>query len=198
MKHTSRVFSIKEQYKTIIKASKAFIVLRKSRPRKLMNKQLKERIMLAITQVNGCTMCSFVHTKIALSSGMELDQIKQLLDGDLANAPKEETVALLYAQEFAYTKESPSKESRARLIEEYGRDKANAIHAACYMITMTNGMGTSMDYFWSRLRFKRNKESNLGLEIINPLLTMFLFPTSLLYNMVKCKLTERKLYLIKE
>lgn len=177
----SRVFSIKEQLKNIYYGSKSFVLLKTSKKHKLMNKRFKERIMLAITEVNGCGMCSYIHTRIALSSGMSKEDIKQILDGDSSNIPVEEAIAIMFSQEFAYSKENPADESLVRLIKEYGLKKSELVLAASNMITMTNGMGTSMDYFYNRLRFKRNKNSNILSEILNPLLTMVLFPVLVIY-----------------
>lgn len=190
---SSRVFSIKEQIGNIYFGSKSFVLLKTSRKYRLMNKKLKERIMLAITEVNGCTMCSYIHTKLALSSGMKSEDIKSILGGDTTSIPLEEAVAVMFGQNFAYSKEVPSKESINRLYEEYGEQKAKLVIAVCYMITMTNGMGTSMDYLYSRLRLKKNKKSNILIELLNPLLTMLLFPIFVLLLFPKVTYSNRKL-----
>jgi len=191
-KDTSRVFSIGQQLKNIYYGAKGFVLLKKSRKYKLMNKQLKERIMLAITEVNGCAMCSYVHTKIALSSGMTSFEIKRILDGDTSDIPQGEAVALMFAQHFAYTHEKPNETTIKRLIDTYGFQKAELILAACNMITMTNGMGTSLDYLYSRLRFKRNKRSNILYEIFNPLLTMIFFPLLVILVYISTLFTNTK------
>lgn len=172
----SRIFTIKEQLKNIYYGAKGFVFLKTSKKKKVMNPCLKERIMLAVTHVNGCSMCSFVHTKLALSTGMTDDDIKQLLDGDYTNVPQEDAVAVLFGQHFADSKENPSEDTIHRLIERYNVGKAEAILAACNMITMTNGMGISMDQFYHRLQWKRNRQSNILSEVFNPLLTILLFP----------------------
>jgi len=182
MGENGRVFTIKEQIKNIYFGAKGFTLLRMSRKKRLMNKKFKERIMLAITEVNGCTMCSFVHTKLALSSGMSREDIKKILDGDTSNIPVDESVAVMFGQDFAYSKENPSNESIKRLVNEYGLEKAELVLAASNMITMTNGMGTSLDYLYGRLRFKRNRNSNIISELLNPLLTMVFFPLLVLIN----------------
>jgi AhpD family alkylhydroperoxidase len=186
MKHTSRVFSINEQFHNILHASSAFIRLRQLKKLHLFTKDFKERIMLAVTEVNGCALCSYVHTKAALSSGMSQEDISQLLSGEHKNVPQEDSIAVLFAQHFASSKEKPNKEAMDRLIETYGTDKAEAVLGFCYMITMTNGMGISLDHFVQRLQFKRNKASTILTEITIPLLTMSLFPITLLYKSICC------------
>lgn len=177
----SRVFRVKEQVKNIYLGAKGFVLLKSSKKKKIMTKLLKEEIMLAITEVNGCTMCSFVHTKIALSSGMSTADIKKILDGNTNDIPIEDAVAVLFAQNYAYAKEQVSTEGLRRIIEEYGIKKSELILAACNMITMTNGMGTSMDHFYKRLLFKRNRNSNIASELLNPLFTMLLFPPLVIF-----------------
>ena len=181
----NRVFTLKEQIKNIYYGAKGFVLLKAMKKTRLMNKKFKERIMLAITEVNGCEMCSYVHTKVALSSGMTNEEIKQILDGNTDNIPVEEAVAVMFGQHFASTKEHPEQNVVQRIIDEYGYEKAELVVAASNMITMTNGMGTSMDYLYNRLRFKRNKKSNLLVEIFNPLLTMFLFPLFVVFFFIK-------------
>jgi AhpD family alkylhydroperoxidase len=177
----SRVFRFREQVRNIKDGAKGFVLLKTSKKLKIMNKKLKERIMLAITEVNGCSMCSYVHTKIALESGMDSECISGILNGDTSLIPVEDAVAVMFAQDFAASKERPSEASVNRIIEEYGYEKAQLILAACHMITMTNGMGTSMEYLWDRMKFKRNKESNIFIEVFNPLATMILFPIFALF-----------------
>lgn len=184
MSKDNRVFSIKEQLRNIYFGAKGFVMLRTSKKSRIINKKFKERIMLAITEVNGCSMCSFVHTKLALQIGMSKEEIKQILDGDTSDIPLDDAVAVLFAQNFAYSKENPSVEAIRRIVEEYGVKKSELILAASNMITFTNGMGTSMDYLYERMKFKRNKKSNILLELFNPLLSMSLFPVMVLYFFV--------------
>lgn len=186
----SRVFKVKEQLRNIRLGSKGFVLLRTSRKYRIFNKKIKERIMLAITEVNGCSMCSYVHTKVALESGMDADCIQGILGGDTSMIPVEDAVAVMFAQDYAASKDRPSKESLNRIVEEYGKDKADLIVAACRMITMTNGMGTSMEYLWDRIKFKRNKESNIIIEVFNPLFTMLFFPFFTIFNYIKTWVTK--------
>lgn len=184
MNHSSRLFSIKEQIINIYRGTRAFVHLRKSKKLKIMNKRLKEEIMLAVTYVNGCEMCSFVHTKIALNSGMKSNEIKGILSGDHSDILEINAVAALFAEHYADSKECPDQESLERLIEEYGIKKAELIIAACQMITMTNGMGIALDSFWNRIKLNRDKYSRLSSELFNPLLTALLFVPLTVYHFV--------------
>ena len=63
-----------------------------------------ERLMLAVTAVNKCPMCSYAHTEIALKSGMAKEEIENLLGGSYTDCPPEEGGAILFAQHYAEKK----------------------------------------------------------------------------------------------
>lgn len=171
-----RLFTIKEHIPIVNRAAKSFHVLRYVKKNKLFNKQFKERIMLAVIEVNGCELCSYVHSKISLESGMTTGEIGQLLQGSKDDIPQSELVAVLFGENFAASHENPDKMAIDRLIEEYGKDKATTIYSILNMITMTNSMGITLACLKDRLSFKRVKKSKFINEITVPLTTVILFP----------------------
>lgn len=136
--------------------------------------------MLAVTEVNGCQMCSFVHTKLALKAGLTNDDIKELLAGDLDGVPKEESLGVLFAKDYAFNKETIDTEFYQKLVDTYNIRKSRAILGVTEMITMTNGMGLSLALLKRTLTFKHVKGSNILNELFVPLATMVLFPLFLL------------------
>lgn len=166
MKKTKeRVFKVHEFLHIIRLARVAFPTLRDAKKRKRFSKQLKERIMLSVTNVNGCELCSFVHTKIALKSGLEASEIKALLGGEKDQVREEDLIAILFAEHFAYSKESPDKEVLDRLVETYGEERANLILASTVMISLTNVIGITLALFKKRLLFQRDKRSSFFNEL---------------------------------
>lgn len=179
MTHEARVFSLKEYVKIMNSASR---VLVKRKKKRLITKQMKERLMLAVTKVNGCSLCSFVHTKIALSTGMTNEEIKLILDGEYKEISDDELLAVLYAEHYADTHEAPDEDFNHKILEYYGKEKCEGIKCICCVITMTNALGITMDHFWQRITFRRNKDSNLLTEIGIILSTFTLLPLFLLKN----------------
>lgn len=177
-----RKFSIFEYIPIVFKASYSFIMMRLLKRKKLIDKKFKERIMLAITEVNGCSLCSYMHTKLALKTGMTIEEIKQILAGELSDVPDEQVLAVLFAKDFAFNKEKIDKEFFNKLVSEYGYVKTNLIVYISNFITMTNAMGISLDLLKSTLTFKHVKGSNILNEILIPLLTLVLFPTFLILS----------------
>ena len=80
----------------------------------------RERLFLAVTQVNGCRYCSYFHAQQALTSGVSEAEVRAIGDGLLDNSPAQELTALCYAQHWAETDAHPLPEARARLLETYG------------------------------------------------------------------------------
>ncbi len=183
--YNKRIFTIKEHFKIMNHAAKSLNKLLYVKKHKLFNKKFKERIMLAVTEVNGCELCSYVHTKIALGSGMNQSEIKELLNGSKDDVPANELVGVLFGEHYAFSHESPDKEAIERLIEEYGMEKAKIICAVLGMITLTNSMGIAMGLFRDRLIFRRVKKSKLINELGIPLLTMTIFPFIFISHKIK-------------
>lgn len=182
-KYEKRKYSLIEHIPIVFRAALGFLTLKSLKKKKVMNFKLKERIMLAVTEVNGCVLCSYVHTKLALKSGMTDDEIKALLAGDLENVPKEESLAVLFAKDYAYQKENIDPVYYNKIEERYGIYKAKAILSVCEVITMTNSMGIAMGLLKETLTFKHVKRSNILNEILIPILTMVLFPICLILGL---------------
>lgn len=180
-----RIFTIKEHLRIINHAAKSLGMLMYVKKHKLFNKRFKERIMLAVTEVNGCELCSYVHTKISLKSGMSNSEIKELLNGSKDDIPDGELVGVLFGEYYAKSHESPESDMIDRLVKEYGNEKAKIICAILGMITLTNSMGISLGLLKERLMFKRVKKSKLLNELGIPFLTITIFPLMFLYYKIK-------------
>lgn len=117
--------------------------------------QLEKRIMLAVTSVNGCRYCAYVHAQGALKNGVIEDEIAGILQGEVGYCPNEDVKALLFAQHWAETRGDVEPETRRILIDAYGFDKAEAIEWVIRMITFGNLIGNSFDHFLYRISFGR-------------------------------------------
>lgn len=194
-KTNARVFKVREFLHIIQLAGVAFPLLRDAKKRKRFSKQLKERIMLSVTNVNGCELCSYVHTKIALKSGLEASEIKALLGGEKEQIREEDLIAILFAEHFASSKENPDKEILTKLVDTYGEERANLILAATVMISLTNTLGITMDLFKSRLLFKADKRSSffneIGIILLMPYAGLQLLFGKLFRNPKKEKLVAK-------
>jgi AhpD family alkylhydroperoxidase len=125
----------------------------------------RERLFLAVTQVNGCRYCSYFHAQQALLQGISEAEIRSIGDGLLDKCPEEQLTALCYAQHWAETDADPLPEARERLLETYGEAATAQIDLALRMIRIGNLTGNLLDYILFRLSFGRidiNKPPKMG------------------------------------
>lgn len=121
--------------------------------------------MLAVTEVNGCEVCSYSHSKTALEMGMDEREIKQLLSGMTDGIPDEELKAIMFAQHYAETKGNPTKASWEGIEHTYGKDMALGILGAIRMIMVGNSYGIALSACKSRIKGKPIPTSSLFYEI---------------------------------
>ena len=172
-----RVYGMKEFYFILEGAVNSFPVLRKARRQNILSKQFQERIMLAVSEVNGCEMCSYYHAKEALKSGMSDEDIKSILQGELGDIPEDESVAILFAQHYAESSANPDQKTWNRVVGKYGKERAAAILAYIKVIMMGNVFGLAAGSLFNRFKgIKVNKKSNIGLELSILLSPIILFP----------------------
>lgn len=121
----------------------------------VIDKRFLERLMLTVTAVNGCRYCSYAHAQMALTRGLQMEEIASLQDGLLEGCPTEEIPALLYAQHWAETQGKPESQTRQHMLETYSRETLDAIELALRTIQMGNRMGNTFDYLLYRISFGR-------------------------------------------
>jgi AhpD family alkylhydroperoxidase len=120
---------------------------------KLISNQFRQRIMMAVTEVNGCRYCSYYHSKLALKAGISNEELDSLLTGKIKNCPEEEKIALIYAQHWAEKQGKPEPEWEQKLKSEYEAEKAEIINLAIRMINFGNLSGNTFDYLLFKFSF---------------------------------------------
>jgi AhpD family alkylhydroperoxidase len=116
---------------------------------------LRERLMLAITAVNGCRYCSYYHARQALVVGISPEEADALAVGVMDTCPPEQLPAVLYAQHWAESDARPDPVARDRIVELYGAQTTEAIELALHTIRMGNMAGNTFDYVLHRLSLGR-------------------------------------------
>lgn len=125
--------------------------------RELISSGFRERLMMIVTEVNGCRYCSFYHAKGALKSGVSETELRELLEGHIPqDTPPEEYPALVYAQHWAENNAKPDTDAEKHLTKTYGQEKADAIHIILRMIRMGNLSGNLLDFLIYKTSFGRH------------------------------------------
>ena len=159
-------YSVPELYRILVKGLRALPRLLSARMSGLVSARLAERIMLAVTEVNGCEVCSYAHARMALEMGLGAEEVRSLLAGNTGAVPADEAIAIAFAQQYADSRGSPSRESWQRLVKTYGTTKARGILGAARVMMIGNAYGIAWSAFTSRLRGRPVAKSSLSYELV--------------------------------
>ena len=160
-----RKFTLVELYRAFTYVPIAASQLIKNNKDSTVDKPFLKRLVLAVTEVNGCAVCSYQHTKMALRQGMSNDEISSFLSGDDTFIKPEEAKAIMFAQHFAESKCLPARYAYDALVTEYGKARAAVIVAALQVIMVGNMYGIPYSAFESRLKNHAYEDSSLSYEL---------------------------------
>jgi len=154
-----------------------------------LNTKLIEKVMLTITEINGCEVCAVFHNRVARKEGIMEEDIQMLFVADIEEIPQDEAPAILFAREYANSSGKPSADSWKNLVGNYGESKAKGILGAIRTIIMGNGFGIAWGAFGNRIKGKHVKGSSLWYEISTILSFIFFIPVAfvnaLLFDLFK-------------
>ena len=182
-----KLYQPMEAYMILYRAFRSIKKLKKAIHTGIITEQWKERMMLAVTQVNGCAMCSYAHTQMALESGMEHDEIKAMLAGELNDVPDDEIHAILFAQAYADQRGHPSPSSLQHILQLYGKEKTEAILEAICVIMAGNTYGIVFGSLIGRIQRRQEKidqRSSIGYEIGMLLLLIVYIPVVFIHALI--------------
>jgi len=180
-----RKFTLPELYAALLFAPGAFLILIGNRIHKLLDENFRERIMLAVTEVNGCTACSWAHTRMASSQGMSPEEIGSLLNGREEYIKPEEAKGILFAQHFADNRGLPQQDAYRAIEKEYGPAKAKIILAAAQVMIVGNMYGIPLSALQSRLSGRPYTDSTLIYELCFLIAGLALIPFAVLHAFVR-------------
>jgi AhpD family alkylhydroperoxidase len=134
--------------------------------RPCLPRPLSEKIMLAVTRVNGCRYCSYAHARLALQAGVSETELDDLLAGEFDHIPPHEQTAILFAQHYAEQGDRYDAGAWQTLEETYGADGARDVLVHIRLITFANLYGNTFDALLERLRLRPVAGSRFLAEIV--------------------------------
>ena len=179
-----KLYSVFETYRITVQALHTMPQMQRAKKKGDLDDSFIERIMLAVTEVNGCAICSYAHTKIALEAGLTDIEIKNMLSGISADVPEYEIPAVLFSQHYADTRGSPSKDAWQRVVEIYGLSAAKGILGAIRAIMMGNAYGIAWSSFFNRLRGKPDPRSGFLYEISMIIFGLLFIPFAIIHALL--------------
>lgn len=159
------LYSVMESYWIFHAGIRTLKYMFRAKRNKELSPKFIERLMLAVTEVNDCAICSYAHTKRALESGMSNEEIQKMLSGLMEDVPSDELEAVMFAQHYAETRGNPTRKSWLRIVEIYGESKAKGILGAVRTIMIGNTYGIPWSSFINRMRGKSDPRSSILYEL---------------------------------
>ena len=119
-----------------------------------LNPAFRERLMLAVTEVNLCRYCRTFHVGQAKQAGIPIEEITVYLTGTIPDeVPEEQKLAVCYARHWAETDSHPDLDYIDQVKETYGEDGFQDINMVLRMIRMGNLLGNTWDYILFKVSF---------------------------------------------
>jgi AhpD family alkylhydroperoxidase len=119
----------------------------------IIDTKFRERLMMAVTEVNGCRYCAYYHSQQALAAGIGSDELAEIAEMSFKSSPEGQRPALLYAQHWAESNAHPESGAWACMQETYTQEELEMIELSLYTIRMGNLMGNLTDYLLFKLSF---------------------------------------------
>ena len=192
-KFYKKIYSHGDFYKALVLVVRSSKYFRLNRKKKLISPHFKERIMLAVTEVNGCEACSYAHTKFALEEGMTIEEISAILSGDTETIPENEAVGIFFAQHYTDNSGKVSQESWQRLIDEYDEESAMVILAIIRMMNVGNMYGMAYSALRDRFKGKPSGKTSLFYEI-SIMLSIFLYLPAAIIHAIFDNIRRKTIY----
>jgi AhpD family alkylhydroperoxidase len=121
-------------------------VLRSARPlaavylRGRLDPKLRERVMVAVSRVNACRGCTFVHERWASQSGVTSDELAAIGLDDIASLDDRSRAAVLYATARAESRFSAPvpADVAAEATSRFSPRELDAVEAIAQAMTLAN------------------------------------------------------------
>ncbi|MFZ2015217.1 MAG: carboxymuconolactone decarboxylase family protein [Nocardioides sp.] len=148
------------------------------------DRQFTERIMLTVTQINGCELCSYAHTRFALEAGLSEAEVRALLGGSSTSIPDHQLPALAFAQHYAESRGHPDPLAWQDLVATDGEHEALGALAAVRVMMWGNAVGIPLSSLRSRLKGAPDAGSTLHYEVATILGSAVVLPPALVHALI--------------
>lgn len=143
--------------KTIANCAISLPIIIRSAFRPKTSKTLREKVMLGVTAINNCRYCAWGHSHWAVSQGIPLEEVNQILSNQadsLKASDPAEAAAILFGQHYAEHLNEIDPDSVKNLRNYFSQAEVREILGYVYFITFTNLSGNTVDVLLERIRGK--------------------------------------------
>jgi AhpD family alkylhydroperoxidase len=139
--------------------------------------------MLAVTEVNGCEICSYAHTRRALGAGVSDAEVRALPVGVTDGVPDRQLAGIAFAQHYADTRGHPDPSAWTDLVDRYGTAQALCVLRSTRLIMWGNALGIPLSSLRSRVRGSADPGGRTSREIGTLLGSALVTPVAVVHAM---------------
>jgi AhpD family alkylhydroperoxidase len=116
--------------------------------------ELREKVIVAVAQVNACRMCEHAHTRMALEAGVSDAELAALEEMDEAAFDRRTWLALAHARDRAGSGFAPVSDasSHAALTDELGLQTVRDVEDVARVMTVANRIANTLNALSDRRR----------------------------------------------
>ena len=175
-------YSVGETYWIAHQAARTVRFVGRSRAGR--DRRFRERIMLAVTEVNGCELCSFAHARFALQAGLSHAEVRALLGGAAIGVPGDQLPAIAFAQHYAGNRGSLDALAWQQLVDVYGEADALGVLGAVRVMMWGNAVGIPWSSLRSRLKGAPHPDSSRRYELTTTVGSAVVTPFALAHALI--------------
>jgi AhpD family alkylhydroperoxidase len=118
---------------------------------------LRERVMVAVSRVNACRGCTFMHTRWALRSGVTPDELDAIGLADLGRLDRRSRAAVVYATALAEARfrTAPPPDVTAAVAAQLTPAEIEAVEAVARSMALANLTASTAEVLLGRGRAPR-------------------------------------------
>ena len=167
-----RVFTPRELVKRVTLATAYSPFLLRGMIRPTTSPSLREKVMLGVTSVNDCRYCAWVHTHLALSSGIDVEEINAILHhNNIQAGSPADAAAILFAQHYADTNGKFEASALSELQTHFTPSQIREIKAYIHAIYIGNLSGNTFDAMLARFKGQTVEGSSFLFELLCAVVT---------------------------
>lgn len=119
-----------------------------------LDPDLRERVMFAVSRVNSCRGCTFVHERWAGRAGVSPEDLEAIVMGDLGTLGERDRAAVVYAAALAETRfRGPiPADLAAGAADRLAPDELAALDAVARAMALANLSVNTVEELFGRLR----------------------------------------------
>lgn len=126
-----------------------------------LDRRERERIMLAVSRVNACQACTFVHQRWALSAGLSAEELQAIELGEFAALDDRSRAAVAYATALAERRfrAAPPDDVAAAAALNLSPAERSAVEAVARLMALANLSANTAEAIFASLAAARTRRS---------------------------------------